>query len=89
MNNSECLVSHLCSSIQKLHASLMEYQICTNICARISQSVVPSSDIKSKVEALYKSVIFYCTPKHFDNVVNEFYSLAFKVFRSRDKEEGE
>ncbi|XP_074654773.1 anaphase-promoting complex subunit 2-like [Tubulanus polymorphus] len=55
-------------------------------CLRGDSSVALDEDfVTKKVQGFYKAIMFYCTTKCFDDVVEQFYSTAFRVFKHQDK----
>ena len=88
------LCSNILHSTEALYQTFLEFKPFIEYCERMQHDgemelCLKQASITAMVQQRYKAIIFYLTPKHFDKNIKEFYTLAFKVFKNHEINEGE
>ncbi|CAH1786015.1 unnamed protein product, partial [Owenia fusiformis] len=82
----------LAVAINALHQSLMDYESYIQKIMLIQQylsshGIKMCSNVKERCHVLYRAIIFNSCPIYFQDIVNKFYTQAFKVFHRINQEE--
>ena len=86
-DDSFCVVDHLSCAFGELYEQLSAYSPCLQRLELVRNNVAEgktrgSDYVKQRAQILFKAVLFFSPPRHFQEELLQFYTTAFQGFGS-------